>query len=734
MARNNKSKKGGSKNTAKNSGDSAPEAEISESVDGSVEVETQEDTAPVSVEDDKTRDALDEDGPEGSTSKEASSSEFTEYAANITPGEISKSNDDSDPSSSESVYEEADATSNIQEDSVGDEAHAAEGGESKEESTAEIEGDDVESEDLQIDKTQDKEPHTAIDEALEPEVDQPNDENSAINDTALDSLIQTSSDYLSEGRLPPRHLLESAIKSGLSGVRPLPTSASSLLQAKQAQISSKFGSKDRAQQEAITTGIRSIKNTFNEIKSTIDHMPTELLSGPIDWDFWTRVVENYDSVVETEQPELLEAVAKGIPKEFRGIVWQSVAKSKSVVMEELYMHLKTEASIHEKAIKRDLTRTSFFTNVEAVDKAGELFNVIKAYSNFDPDVGYTQGMAFIAIPLIMNMTESECFCLLVTLMKEYEIRELFCPEMKGLHLLLHQFDTLLEKKLPLLFNHLTRQGVRSLMYASQWFLTFFSYKFPLDVVLRIFDVIITQGAEALIKLAINLMLRNETSLLRLNFDALLDFLKLNLFNIYVSEEFVQADTQESKRFPLLSRKPSSKTTSYYKLDEFMQDSMLVEISPLDLSRCKVEFEQMCVEDGERAEEIEKLKEVSGKLRHEIKTYETDLFTLNHTHVNVVQELVDKKVMLPEILSDIDDLNQAVTTLKQDILNLESKLNSDKDNIPQDIESKIQDLLEQNARETERFANLDEQFNSLSIENEQLDAEIKKMPKSWFWNK
>lgn len=732
MARNNKSKKGGNKKQANSSGASPSDENVSKPTDRSIDEDTREEAVEACIDDDKTEGASATDDKINSALKDSNDPEDKAAKSKSLDDKSSKPGNESELSSSESVYEEADSASGIVEESPSSESQAVEEAESNEASSVKFEDDNLETGTLHADN--DSESGTRIEEATIEDVAQLIDKKIVDDKIVEPLLIQAPSNYVAEGRLPARHLLDSAIKSGLSGVPPLPTSASSLLQSKQAQISSRFGSKDRAQQDAITTGIRSIKNTFNEIKSTIDHMPPELLSGPINWEFWTRVVENYDGVVESEQPELLEAVAKGIPKEFRGIVWQSVAKSKSIVMEELYMHLKTEPSIHEKAIKRDLTRTSFFTNVEAVDKAGELFNVIKAYSNFDPDVGYTQGMAFIAIPLIMNMTESECFCLLLTLMKDYEIRELFCPEMKGLHLLLHQFDSLLEKKLPLLFNHLTRQGVRSLMYASQWFLTFFSYKFPLDVVLRIFDVIITQGTEVLIKLAINLMLRNETSLLRLNFDALLEFLKLNLFNIYVSEEFVQSDAPEPKRFPLLSRKPSSKNSCYYRLDDFMQDSMLVEISPLDLSRCKVEFEQMCTEDGERAEEIEKLKEESGKLRHEIKAYETELFTLNHTHVNVVQELVDKKVVLPEILSDIDDLNQGITSLRQDILNLESKLNSNEDNIPQDIESKIQDLLEQNARETERFANLDEQFNNLTIENEQLDAEIKKMPKSWFWNK
>ncbi|WPK26910.1 hypothetical protein PUMCH_004278 [Australozyma saopauloensis] len=648
-------------------------------------------------------------------------------------------------SDNESVYEEAEAEAALDEEEQKTEIKAKDdqlSSSSPNENSAVVHGSVAEEasaivEDntkLTVDDTADTPAETkeTSTEVLSDEADPQPEElmrnlNSSIDGISLSTPTQKTT-------LPARNHLKLAINSNLSNVPPPPMSASSLLQSKQLEISSRFGSKDRAQQEAITTGIRSIKNTFKEIRSTLDHMPAELVGGPIDWDFWTRVVENYQDVVENEQPELLEAVAKGIPKEFRGIVWQSVARSKSVVMEELYMHLKTEESVHEKAIKRDLTRTSFYTNVEAVDKAGELFNVIKAYSNFDPDVGYTQGMVFIAVPLIMNMTESECFCLLVTLMKEYELRELFCPEMRGLHLLLHQFDRLLEQKLPLLFNHLLRQGVRSLMYASQWFLTFFSYKFPLDVVLRIFDVIITQGTEALIKLAIDLMLRNETSLLRLNFDALLDFLKLNLFNIYVSEEFVQAEALEARRFPLLTRRPSSKTTPYYKLDEFMQDSMLVEISPIDLARYKAEFEQLCAEDDGRATEIEKLKEQSGELRHEIKGYESELFTLNYQHINVVQELVDKKVILPEVLGDIDELKHEVAKMENAIQELESKLNEEKDNIPQDIETKIQDLLQQNAREAERFANLDEQFNNLTIENEQLEATIKKMPKTWFWNK
>lgn len=534
--------------------------------------------------------------------------------------------------------------------------------------------------------------------------------------------------------LPTRKNLYSSISADLSTLPPSSAGASLLLEARQAEISIKFGSKDPAQQNAINSGAASMKKTFNEIRATIGHMSPEMLAGePVDWEFWSRVVDNYDMVVQEDPEAVQNAVADGIPKEFRGIIWQLVARSKDIHLEELYRHLKSESSIHDKAIKRDLTRTSFFTNVDALKKADELYSVIKAYSLFDPDVGYTQGMVFIAVPLIMNMTESECFCLLVTLMKEYGLRDLFAPDMHGLHLLLHQFDLLLDQNLPQLYNHLIRQGVRSLMYASQWFLTFFSYKFPLDVVLRIFDLVITQGIEGVLRLAVNLMIRNEATLLRLNFDALLEYLKANLFYVYVSDEFVTTPDKENKKFSLLSRKNTTKTGNYYQLNAFIQDALRIAILPTDLVKFKVEFEQMCAADAARVDEIEKLKVDNGVLRHEIKELEGDYFKMNHDHVGVVQLLVDTKVILPEILSDIEELKELVASLQEEISGLETKLEAGPEGLPQDIESKIQDLLAENASETERFANLEEQLQQLTIENETLGAELKQRGvKKWFW--
>ena len=72
-----------------------------------------------------------------------------------------------------------------------------------------------------------------------------------------------------------------------------------------------------------------------------------------------------------------------------------------------------------------------------------------------------------------QMPDEEAFCVLVRLMKSYDLRSHYTPNMPGLQLRLFQFDRLVEELVPSVFLHLLRQGVKSSMYASQWFLTLF---------------------------------------------------------------------------------------------------------------------------------------------------------------------------------------------------------------------------------------------------------------------
>ena len=111
-----------------------------------------------------------------------------------------------------------------------------------------------------------------------------------------------------------------------------------------------------------------------------------------------------------------------------------------------------------------------------------------------------------------------------------------------------QFDRLTEEILPVLHVHFLRQGVKSSMFCSQWFLTLFSYRyvlsrceiawleqcdsFPLEIVFRIFDNCLASGIESIFGFALSLLQKNEAKLLSLKFDELVAFLNTGIIDTY----------------------------------------------------------------------------------------------------------------------------------------------------------------------------------------------------------
>lgn len=57
---------------------------------------------------------------------------------------------------------------------------------------------------------------------------------------------------------------------------------------------------------------------------------------------------------------------------------------------------------------------------------------------------------------------------------------------------LYQFEQLVREHLPKLGEHFTKEMINPSMYASQWFITVFSYSFPFHLALRIWDVFLNE--------------------------------------------------------------------------------------------------------------------------------------------------------------------------------------------------------------------------------------------------
>lgn len=98
-------------------------------------------------------------------------------------------------------------------------------------------------------------------------------------------------------------------------------------------------------------------------------------------------------------------------------------------------------------------------------------------------------------------------------MEHYDLRSCFLPDLSGLHLRIFQFRQLLSRHLPRLTAHLDQLQIQPL-YVSQWFLSFFAVTCPLPMLLRIYDIILTEGAsETLMRVALSLMRRNSDKIM-----------------------------------------------------------------------------------------------------------------------------------------------------------------------------------------------------------------------------
>ena len=194
---------------------------------------------------------------------------------------------------------------------------------------------------------------------------------------------------------------------------------------------------------------------------------------------------------------LRDLVRRGVPRAKRGLIWkfliqQEASKSfrlaadaladANVNVDRSYGELLTLLTIHQHAILIDLART--FPNHPYFNKQlgpGQLslFNLLKAYSIIDPNVGYCQGLSFVAGILLMHLEEEESFDAIKYLMLKTGLRHQYCPEMTALQVQMYQLSRLIHDHHPKLSKKLDSFEMSPTLFAASWFLTLFASQFPL---------------------------------------------------------------------------------------------------------------------------------------------------------------------------------------------------------------------------------------------------------------
>ncbi|XP_070320898.1 EVI5-like protein isoform X4 [Odocoileus virginianus] len=243
---------------------------------------------------------------------------------------------------------------------------------------------------------------------------------------------------------------DSSSQEALSAPTCSPTSDSENLSPDELELLAKLEEQNRLL-EADSKSMRSMNGSrrnsgsslvsSSSASSNLSHLEEDT------WILWGRIANEWEEWRRRKEKLLKELIRKGIPHHFRAIVWQLLCSATDMPVKNQYSELLKMSSPCEKLIRRDIARTypehEFFKGQDSLGQE-VLFNVMKAYSLVDREVGYCQGSAFIVGLLLMQMPEEEAFCVFVRLMQEYRLRELFKPSMAELGLCIYQFEYMLQ--------------------------------------------------------------------------------------------------------------------------------------------------------------------------------------------------------------------------------------------------------------------------------------------------
>uniref|UniRef100_A0A8C2YXJ1 TBC1 domain family member 14 n=1 Tax=Cyclopterus lumpus TaxID=8103 RepID=A0A8C2YXJ1_CYCLU len=241
---------------------------------------------------------------------------------------------------------------------------------------------------------------------------------------------------------------------------------------------------------------------------------------------------------------------QGLPPSVRGKVWSLAVGNELNITHELYSiclarakekwsstsahSLETEpedpgSSDRESSlelIKLDISRT--FPHLCIFQQGGPyhdvLHSILGAYTCYRPDVGYVQGMSFIAAVLILNLDTADAFIAFANLLNKPCQMAFFRVDHSLMLTYFAAFEVFFEENLPKLFAHFQKNNLTPDIYLIDWIFTLYSKSLPLDLACRVWDVFCRDNEEFLFRTGLGLLRLYQDVLTTMDFIHMAQFL------------------------------------------------------------------------------------------------------------------------------------------------------------------------------------------------------------------
>ncbi|KAK0057348.1 TBC1 domain family member 12 [Biomphalaria pfeifferi] len=313
--------------------------------------------------------------------------------------------------------------------------------------------------------------------------------------------------------------------------------------------------KHRQQYEAMIEAAKKkeLKDMKQKKKQLLQQRKLEdqMMAAAKIWD--TEILPNWEAMRHSKKAKDLWWL--GLPPCVRGKVWQLAIGNDLNITHALYSicHERAEERItfirdetqgsftldgstvqqepsnkesSVRVIKLDVSRT--FPHLCIFQKGGPLYDLLHsllgAYACYRPDVGYVQGMSFIAAILLLNMDVADAFVCFANLLNRPCQLAFFRMDENLMTAYYRTFEEFFKENLPRLYAHFICLSVTPNLYLMEWVFLLYSKSLPLDVACRVWDVFFRDGEEFLFRTALAILNIYESILLKMDFIHVAQFL------------------------------------------------------------------------------------------------------------------------------------------------------------------------------------------------------------------
>ncbi|KAL5337109.1 putative GTPase-activating protein [Aspergillus crustosus] len=230
--------------------------------------------------------------------------------------------------------------------------------------------------------------------------------------------------------------------------------------------------------------------------------------------------ENGRNATLIRQPTFHKLIRVGLPNRLRGEVWEVASGSFYHRLRSPKLYAQTlskfegQESLAIDEIEKDLNRSlPEYAGFQSEEGIGRLRRVLTAYSWTNAEIGYCQAMNIVVAALLIYMSEEQAFFLLSVLCDRL-VPGYYSTTMYGTLLDQKVFESLVEKTMPILWDHLGKSDVQLSVVSLPWFLSLYINSMPLVFAFRVLDVFFLEGPKVLFQVGL--------AILRINGEELLD--------------------------------------------------------------------------------------------------------------------------------------------------------------------------------------------------------------------